>query len=87
MGKEFRNLQEEYEKIKKIIVKTIYTRNDQEAIGLFKIKVNYYAKKSKVPKFAINNFNGAIDNVQKDRTEFIINGDIIFKHMEGRYWR
>lgn len=87
MVKEYRNLRQEYENIKKLVNKIIHTKEDQREIGIFKSNVNSYGKKAKVPKYAIDDFNKAIDNMQANREEFIISTDIIFDHLDGVYRR
>ena len=90
MSIEQRKLAEEYENIKKIIIKKDYTKEEKRKINIFKERMNEYFKKQKdyksFKKF-LDNFNKATDDLLNNQNEFISSSDILFEYFNGSFRR
>ena len=90
MSIEQRKLADEYENIKKIIIKKDYTKEEKRKNKSFKEQMNEYFKKQKDHKSfkkLLDDFNKAIDDLPNNQEEFITSSDILFDYFNGSYRR
>ena len=83
-------INDEYKNIKKIVIKSDYTKEDKRKIDLFKEQMNECFKDQKDNRSFIkflNDFNKAIDDLPNNREEFIASSETLFNYFKGLYRR